>query len=73
MLAYQHLKDFDQSIDWTVEMLSIGYETSSLLILAGISKPTFFLKRKNICALHSLSLILRCQKNRTQLLGTAKI
>ena len=42
MLAYQHLKDFDQSIDWTVEMLSIGYETSSLLILAGISKPTNF-------------------------------
>jgi hypothetical protein len=44
MLAYQHLKNFDidQAIDWAVEMLSLGYETPSLLILAGISKPTNF-------------------------------
>jgi len=44
MLAYRYLKDFDidQSIDWAVEMLSIGYETPSLLILSGISKPAFF-------------------------------
>ncbi|HKG06653.1 MAG TPA: hypothetical protein VKB19_09365 [Pedobacter sp.] len=43
-MAYQHLKDFniDQAVDWAVEMLSIGYETPSLLILAGISKPTNF-------------------------------
>jgi hypothetical protein len=29
MLAYRYLKDFDidQSIDWAVEMLSLGYET----------------------------------------------
>jgi len=44
MLAYRYLKDFDidQSIDWAVEMLSLGYETPSLLILAGISKPANF-------------------------------
>lgn len=44
ILAYQYLKDFDidQSIDWAVEMLSLGYDTPSLLILAAISKPTNF-------------------------------
>jgi len=44
MLAYRYLKDFDidQSIDWAVDMLSLGYETPSLLILAGISKPANF-------------------------------
>lgn len=44
MLAYPYLVSFDidQSIDWAVEMLSLGYETPSLLILAGFSKPTNF-------------------------------
>lgn len=30
----------DLTIDWAIEMLRLGYETPSLLILAGISKPT---------------------------------
>ena len=44
ILAYKELEDFkmDNSIDWAVEMLQLGYETPSLLILAGISKPTNF-------------------------------
>ncbi|KIO75085.1 hypothetical protein TH53_22865 [Pedobacter lusitanus] len=44
MLAYQHLKDFniDHAVDWALEMLLKGYETPSLLILSGISKPTSF-------------------------------
>lgn len=44
MLAYQHLKDFnsDQAVDWALEMISLGYDTPSLLILAGITKPTNF-------------------------------
>lgn len=49
MLAYQYLKDFniDQVIDWAIEMLQKGYETPSLLILAGISKPTNFFEAEN--------------------------
>lgn len=44
MVAYQHLKNFniDQAVDWALEMLLRGYESPSLLILAGISKPTNF-------------------------------
>jgi hypothetical protein len=42
ILAYKELDDFnmDDSIDWAVDMLGIGYESPSLLILAGLSKPT---------------------------------
>ncbi|MBB6501110.1 hypothetical protein [Pedobacter cryoconitis] len=42
MLAYKQLQDFnaDQVVDWAVEMLTLGHETPSVLILAGISKPT---------------------------------
>jgi hypothetical protein len=44
MLAYKYLKDFniEESIDWAVDMITLGYETPSLLILAGISKPAHF-------------------------------
>ena len=43
ILAYKELKDFniDQAVDWAIEMLYLGYETPSILILAGISKPCF--------------------------------
>jgi hypothetical protein len=42
ILAYKELDDFNMSdsIDWAVDMLGIGYESPSLLILAGLSKPT---------------------------------
>ena len=42
ILAYKELDDFNmnESIDWAVDMLGIGYESPSLLILAGLSKPT---------------------------------
>jgi hypothetical protein len=30
----------DDAVDWAVEMISLGHETPSLLILAGLSKPT---------------------------------
>lgn len=62
MLAYQHLKDFniDQAVDWAVEMLSIGYETPSLLILAGISKPTNFFEAEKylLSSLNELDIVL---------------
>lgn len=44
ILAYKELHDFniDQAVDWAFEMLCLGYETPSILILAGICKPTNF-------------------------------
>ena len=44
ILAYRYLKIFDMNdaIDWAVDMLTLGYETPSLIILAGISKPTTY-------------------------------
>jgi hypothetical protein len=30
----------DECVDWAIEMVSLGHETSSLLILAGLAKPT---------------------------------
>ena len=30
----------DDCVDWAIEMLQFGHETSSLLILAGLTKPT---------------------------------
>lgn len=30
----------DDCIDWAIEMLQLGYDTPSLLILAGLTKPT---------------------------------
>lgn len=43
ILAYKYLSDFtmDEAVDWAVEMLVKGYETPSLLILSGISKPAY--------------------------------
>src|SRR5882757_3434739 len=42
ILAYRELGDFymDEAVDWAVEMPLLGYETPSLLILSGISKPS---------------------------------
>lgn len=42
MVAYSDLKSVngDECIDWAIEMLQLGHETPSLLILAGLSKPT---------------------------------
>jgi len=42
ILAFKELPDFnmDDSIDWALDMMRLGYETPSLLILAGLSKPT---------------------------------
>jgi hypothetical protein len=30
----------DECVDWAIEMLELGHETESLLVLAGLSKPT---------------------------------
>ena len=62
MLAYRHLENFDidQAVDWAVEMLSLGYETSSLLILAGISKPVNFFEAEKylLSSFNELSITL---------------
>lgn len=38
----------DQAVDWASEMLGLGYETPSILILARISKPTNFFETKYV-------------------------
>jgi len=62
MLAYQYLKEFniDHAIDWALEMLSRGYETPSLVILAGISKPTNFFEAEKylLASLNELGIVL---------------
>lgn len=42
VVAYSDLTavNGDDSIDWAIEMLQLGHETPSLLILAGLTKPT---------------------------------
>lgn len=41
VVAYSDLTtvDGDDCVDWAIEMLQLGYETPSLLILAGLTKP----------------------------------
>lgn len=67
ILAYQHLKDFniDHTVDWSIEMLSLGYETPSLLILAGISKPTNFFESERflLASLNELGILLPEKRN----------
>lgn len=36
--------DTDECIDWAIEMIFLGYDTPSLLILAGFHKPTNYFK-----------------------------
>lgn len=42
VVAYSDLTNIngDDCIDWAIEMLELNYETPSLLILAGLTKPT---------------------------------
>lgn len=42
VVAYSDLTDVngDDCVDWAIEMLQLGQETPSLLILAGLTKPT---------------------------------
>ena|SRR2546425_13177268 len=49
ILAYKEIPDFnmDESVDWAIDMISLGYDTPSLLILAGLSKPTNFFETEN--------------------------
>ena len=49
ILAYKELPDFDmnEAIDWAVDMLTLGYETPSLLILSGLTTPTNFFEAEN--------------------------
>ena len=42
VVAYSDLTTVngDDCVDWAIEMLQLGYDTPSLLILAGLTKPT---------------------------------
>jgi hypothetical protein len=42
VVAYSDLTNIngDDCVDWAIEMLQSGYDTPSLLILAGLTKPT---------------------------------
>ncbi|MEO7215060.1 hypothetical protein [Mucilaginibacter sp.] len=41
MIAYPVITNFNacESIDWAIEMITLGYENENILILAGLSKP----------------------------------
>ena len=62
MLAYQHLRDFnmDEAVDWATEMLMLDYESSSLAILAGLTKPTNFFEAETylLASLNELNITL---------------
>ena len=40
--AFSEIPNFksDECVDWAIEMLELGFESESLLILCGLSKPT---------------------------------
>ncbi|WP_316787706.1 hypothetical protein [Pedobacter frigoris] len=61
-MAYRELQDFnsDQIVDWAIEMLALGHETPSILILAGISKPTNFFETEKylLDALRELGMLI---------------
>ena len=42
VVAFSQIPDFDTdgSIDWAIDMVELGYNTPSLLMLAGLTKPT---------------------------------
>jgi hypothetical protein len=42
VVAFSEVPNFnmDECVDWAIEMISLGYESPSLFILAGLSKPT---------------------------------
>jgi hypothetical protein len=42
VVAFSEIPDFntDESVDWAFEMVELGYNTPSLLMLAGLTKPT---------------------------------
>lgn len=74
ILAYRELPNFnmDDSIDWAIEMLELGYDTPSLLMLAGISKPTNFLETEYYL-LHSLKeLDIQIPNREDAILGYCK-
>lgn len=49
ILAIAEVPNFnmDDCIDWALDMLSLGHESPSLLMLAGISKPTSYYEAAN--------------------------
>lgn len=60
ILAYREILNFNMNdaIDWAADMLSLGYESPSLLMLAGISKPANFYETESylISTLKELSI-----------------
>ena len=60
IVAFSEIENFnsDDCIDWAYEMLVLEYSTESLLILAGISKPSqyFEVKEYLIKALNELNI-----------------
>lgn len=42
IVAYPEVPDFNTNVcvDWALEMIMVGYDTPTLLILAGLNKPT---------------------------------
>lgn len=41
VVAYQAVPNFiwDEAVDWALDMIELGFDTESLLILAGLTKP----------------------------------
>jgi hypothetical protein len=44
VVAFAEIPDFntDECVDWAFEMVALGYDTPSLLILAGLNRPSSY-------------------------------
>lgn len=74
ILAYKELQDFsiDQAVDWAGEMLCLGYETPSILILAGISKPANFFETEKYLLESLKELGIKLPEKHEAILGYCK-
>lgn len=63
MQAYSAIKNFvwDDCVDWAYEMMQLGYDTPSLLLLASTAKPTGYFETQNSLRLALKELGL-CEK-----------
>jgi hypothetical protein len=63
VVAYQAVNNFnmDEAVDWAAEMIEVGFDTESLLILAGLVKPVNYFETVNFLdgAINELGLRLR--------------
>lgn len=63
IVAFLEIPNFnmDESVDWAIEMITLGYENTSLFELASVDKPTNYFETLNYlkAALNSLNLEIK--------------